>query len=202
MSQGNDAVRAFIDHWTKAEASEMANSHSFVIGLTALLGVPQPSNVHHDGYGFNFAVKVPGSATTNWIDLYRRSCFVWESKQFVAPQEEQSELELIAIKAGVLESRKKSGPIRGSGAWDDAMLRARGQAERYVRHLPAGEPNPPFIIVCDVGHSIEIYADFTKNGKAYLPFPNPRTDEKSRERIALAKGARPSKRTDLNAARY
>ncbi|MEY4201236.1 MAG: hypothetical protein RLZZ265_2976, partial [Verrucomicrobiota bacterium] len=53
------------------------------------------------------------------------------------------------------------------------MLKARGQAERYVRALP-GDENPPFIIVLDVGHSFEVFADFTQAGKAYLPFPNPR----------------------------
>jgi hypothetical protein len=46
MTQENQAARAFIDHWSKAEASEMANSHSFIIGLTAVLGVPQPANTH------------------------------------------------------------------------------------------------------------------------------------------------------------
>lgn len=67
-------------------------------------------------------------------------------------------------------------------------------AERYVRHLPAEEPNLPFLLVCDVGHTLELYADFTQNGKAYLPFPDPRTfrirlknlaDEKVRERLHL-----------------
>ena len=194
MSYENDAVQAFIDHWSKAEASEMANSQSFIKDLTSILGVPQPSNSHSDGYSFEFPVKVPGSLVGNRIDLYRRSCFVWESKQFVAPKEEQTDLELTAIKAGVAPAKKKSGPLRGSGAWDDAMFRARGQAERYVRYLPADEPNPPFIIVCDVGHSFEIYADFTQNGKAYLPFPDPRTfrinlkdlaDEDIRKRLHL-----------------
>ncbi len=185
---------SFIEYWSKAEASEMANSQSFINGLTRMLGLPQPSNTHAEGYSFNFPLKVPGTVTTNWIDLYRRGHFVWESKQFADVKQEQSELELVAIKAGVVEAKKKSGPVRGTGAWDDAMLRARGQAERYVRQLPAEEPNPPFIIVCDVGHSFEIYADFTQNGKAYLPFPDPRTfriqlkdlsDEKIRERLRL-----------------
>jgi hypothetical protein len=185
---------SFIEYWSKAEASEMANSQSFVNGLTRMLGVPQPANTHAEGYSFNFPLKVPGTVTTNWIDLYRRGHFVWESKQFADVKQEQSELELVAIKAGVVEPKKKSGPVRGTGAWDDAMLRARGQAERYVRQLPAEEPNPPFIIVCDVGHTFEIYADFTQNGKAYLPFPDPRTfrikltdlaDEKIRERLRL-----------------
>jgi hypothetical protein len=31
------------------------------------------------------------------------------------------------------------------------MVKARGQAERYVRALPASEPNPPFLLVVDVG---------------------------------------------------
>jgi hypothetical protein len=33
--------------------------------------------------------------------------------------------------------------VRGTEAWDDAMVKARGQAERYVRALPASEPNAP-----------------------------------------------------------
>lgn len=63
--------------------------------------------------------------------------------------------------------------MRGTDAWGEAMLKARGQAERYVRALP-GDENPPFVIVLDVGHSFEVFADFTQAGKAYLPFPNPR----------------------------
>ncbi len=74
-----------------------------------------------------------------------------------------------------IKGKKGSGPIRGSGAWDEAMIRAHGQAERYARALPADEPAPPFLIVVDVGHSFEIYADFTQAGKSYLPFPDPRT---------------------------
>ncbi len=177
-----------------AELSGPPHSHSFVLSLTRLLGVPQPANTHAAGYSFNFPITVPGTTTSNFLDLYHRGHFVWESKQFVAPKEEQTDLELTAIKAGVLDGKKKSGPIRGSGAWDDAMIRAKGQAERYVRNLPTAEPNPPFIIVCDLGHSFEIFADFTQNGKAYLPFPDPRTfriplkdleDEKIRERLRL-----------------
>ena len=73
------------------------------------------------------------------------------------------------------------------------MIKARGQAERYVRALPA-TTNPPFIIVVDVGHTFELFADFSQAGKAYLPFPDPRTfrirladlaDEKIRDRLRL-----------------
>jgi hypothetical protein len=74
------------------------------------------------------------------------------------------------------------------------MIKARGQAERYVRSLPASEPNPPFLLVVDVGHTFEVFADFTQAGKAYLPFPDPRTfrirldqlaEEHVRERLKL-----------------
>jgi hypothetical protein len=98
---------------------------------------------------------------------------VLESKQFQERKAEATQLELAAQEAGVVSRKKSSQPVRGTGAWDDAMTKARGQAERYVRAIP--DDNPPFIIVVDVGHSFEIYADFSQAGKAYLPFPDPRT---------------------------
>src|SRR6185295_3045871 len=108
--------------------------------------------------------------TDGFLDLYRRGSFVLEAKQFVAPKPEQTALELVALASGAEPpSRKKSGPLRGSDAWDDAMWRAKGQAERYARHLPADEPPAPFLLVVDVGHSIEVYADFTQAGRAYQP---------------------------------
>ena len=62
-----------------------------------------------------------------------------------------SQLELAAQEAGVIEKKKSSQPVRGTGAWDDAMIKAHGQAERYVRALPASEPNPPFLLVVGCG---------------------------------------------------
>ena len=55
---------AFIDHWSKAGANERANSQSFLIGLTQLLGVPPPSHNHDDGYSFEYPVKVPDGTST------------------------------------------------------------------------------------------------------------------------------------------
>lgn len=52
------------------------------------------------------------------------------------------------------------------------MLKARHQAEQYAKALPIEDGWPPFLIVTDVGHSIEIYADFSGTGKAYVPFPD------------------------------
>ncbi len=54
-------------------------------------------------------------------------------------------------------------------------LRARAQAEAYARALPATEGRPPFLVVVDVGHVIELYAEFTRSGATYTPFPDPRS---------------------------
>jgi hypothetical protein len=72
------------------------------------------------------------------------------------------------------------------------MLEAKGQAERYARALPTSEGLPPLLIVVDVGHSIELHADFTRSGRTYVPFPDART-----HRIALADLARPEIRERL-----
>ena len=51
------------------------------------------------------------------------------------------------------------------------MMKARQQAEIYARNLEADQGLPPFIIVVDVGYIIELYADFSGQGK-YEQFPN------------------------------
>ena len=38
--------------------------------------------------------------------------------------------------------------------------------------LPPSHGWPPFILICDVGHCIEVYADFTGQGKNYTQFPD------------------------------
>src|SRR5271157_1019103 len=70
---------------------------------------------------------------------------------------------------------RRGTAVRGTAGWGAAMYEAKGQAELYVRKLPASEHNPPFIIVADVGHSIELFSDFSRQGRTYIPFPDPRT---------------------------
>ncbi len=70
---------------------------------------------------------------------------------------------------------RRGTAVRGTAGWDAAMYEAKGQAELYVRNLPASEHNPPLIIVADVGHSIELFSDFSRQGRTYIPFPDPRT---------------------------
>ena len=55
------------------------------------------------------------------------------------------------------------------------MLAARNQAELYAKALPAAEGWPPFLLVVDVGYSLELYADFSLTGKNYAQFPDKST---------------------------
>jgi hypothetical protein len=52
------------------------------------------------------------------------------------------------------------------------MLKAKGQAERYARDVPPEEGWPPFVIVCDLGFCLDVYADFSGTGKHYAQFPD------------------------------
>ncbi|MDO8289248.1 MAG: class I SAM-dependent DNA methyltransferase [Parvibaculum sp.] len=54
------------------------------------------------------------------------------------------------------------------------MLKARRQAESYAKALPKEHGWPPFLVVVDVGHCIELYADFARQGKNYAQFPDRR----------------------------
>jgi len=76
-----------------------------------------------------------------------------EAKQGV--EKEQQAEALSQTVQSQRKQRKKGTATRGTPAWEDAMLRARNQAENYARALPASEGRPPFLIIVDVGHSIE-----------------------------------------------
>ncbi|GAB3833644.1 hypothetical protein GCM10028895_52850 [Pontibacter rugosus] len=68
------------------------------------------------------------------------------------------------------------------------MKKAKEQALRYARSLPTTEGWPPFLAVVDVGYCIDLYADFARQGKTYVPFPDPQNyritlDELHREEV-------------------
>lgn len=173
MSNGI-TIEGLIADWRNKEGQERANYGLFLSQLCSALDLPQPEpagpDTERNAYVFERAVplhKPDGTRTTGRIDLYKRNCFVLEAKQYLE-QRQQPDLALDDQPA-----TRRTGPVRGTPGWDDAMVKARGQAERYARSLPADEEPPPFLIVVDVGHTFEIYADFTQKGKAYLPFPDP-----------------------------
>ena len=113
----------FIAKWQGVVASELSTSQSFLIDLCALLGVDMPHATIDQDYMFERPITFShgdGSSSAGRIDLYRRGAFVLESKK---------------VKAAT-----------HTKGFDDALLRARSQAEGYARALPASEGRPPFLV--------------------------------------------------------
>jgi hypothetical protein len=154
-------------------------SQPFLLELCDLLDVDHPGSQRNGSYTFEFHVneiQADGSTALGRIDLYKRGCFILESKKFQKKIVEQTSVELAAEQMGAVAKRKKiAAPVRDTDRWDDAMLKAFVQARDYVRALPTDEPAPPFLLVVDVGHVIEVRADFSGTGRAYQPFPDPLT---------------------------
>ena len=193
-------IAQFIERWEASGAAERANYQLFLSELCDVIGVPHPepatSDTTRNAYVFERAVDFhdgQGGQTTRFIDLYKRGCFVLEAKQGSAPD--------IAAGESLSEAQKKlrakirrGTARRGTPAWDQAMLRAKGQADQYVRALSRDEGRPPFIVVADVGHTIELYAEFSCTGGTYVPFPAPGS-----HRIFLHDLERPDIRERLHA---
>ncbi len=165
----------FIERWLGQEGGqERANYALFLTELCDVLGTPRPApaSSEHETNDYAFERQVQetrrdGSVSNRRIDLYKKNCFVLEAKQ----SRQKGGAKEIAGEADPAETpeRGKRGAARG---WDALMHNARLQAENYVRLLPAGHEPPPFVLVCDVGHCIEVYANFRRDGKAFDQFPD------------------------------
>ncbi|ABE40463.1 conserved hypothetical protein [Rhodopseudomonas palustris BisB5] len=172
------AVEQFIARWQGREGGqERANYVSFLTELIALLGLdkPDPADAthEHNDYVFERAVKktAEDSASYGRIDLYKRNSFVLEAKQSRikgGKKEVRGQYDLLKTEATAATLGRRGA----DRAWDVLMLNAKRQAEEYARALPASHGWPPFILVCDVGHCIEVYADFSGQGKNYTQFPD------------------------------
>lgn len=112
-----------------------------------------------------------GATSNRRIDLYKRDCFVLEAKQSRFAGEKKLGDAAPALPGMEASQRGRRGAARG---WDALMINARRQAEDYVRLLPADHEPPPFVLVCDVGHCIEVFANFRRDGKAFDIFPDRR----------------------------
>jgi hypothetical protein len=164
---------------------ERANYVLFLTELCRLLGLPQPdpADATHDRNDYVFeravdALDAAGQVSHRRIDLYRRGCFVLEAKQSrepggkkaLADAPEQAPLpglNALAVAPAAVDRGRRSGQ-RG---WDVLMRNAFEQAKQYAEALPDAHGWPPFILVCDVGHAVEVWADFNRQGK-YRQFPD------------------------------
>ena len=156
-------IEAFISRWQNSGAAERSNYALFLSELCDLLDVarPDPSSEHNEAndYVIDRAFTrndKDGKASTVYLDLYKRGHFVLETKQGSSG-----------------EGDKLGHGKRGTVGWDKALDKAYQQARAYIHDLPADHGRPPFLIVVDVGHCFDLYAEFTGTGGNYLAFPNP-----------------------------
>ena len=165
-------IESFISRWSASGGSEQANSQMFLTELCDELGLPHPAPAQaaneRNSYAFERKLPVNEGGRTSYrrIDLYKKGCFVLESKQGQEGSEETS-----LFLPGISRSRAVAHRSR---QWEETMDRAKRQAENYVRCIPAPEGRPPFVIVCDVGYCFDVYAEFSRSGGMYLPFPDNR----------------------------
>lgn len=152
MSMTTEAS-TFIQRWQGKTGSEKANYQLFLTELCELLTVekPQPAQAdnQHNAYVFERRVDMfdsSGKSNPGFIDLYKRDSFVLEAKS--------------------------TGKKVGSGGLDVALERAYNQAEGYIKNLPQFEKKPPFLIVTDIGHVLQVYSEFSCSGSTYTAFPD------------------------------
>jgi len=171
-----EEIDDFIVRWSDAGGSERSNYQLFLTELCVLIDAPRPNPARadnrHNDYVFERAISVQsldGPASTNYIDLYKRDCFVLEAKQSAKRLRQLNELQQLPLSLPDDPSPEKR---RRGGQWDTVMRNAREQAENYARRLPVEEGWPPFLVIVDVGSVIELYADFSLQGKYYAQFPD------------------------------
>ncbi|PAP78616.1 hypothetical protein BSZ37_01960 [Rubrivirga marina] len=168
--------------------AERANAQTFLNGLADVLGVERPHYATGDTRADAYVYERPltfrdGRQSKGFVDLYKRGAFVLETKQGADAKRTE----------GGRKLRQGHGR-RGTRAWEATMQAARNQAEGYARNLEAAEPPPPFVVVCDVGFCLDLYADFSGSGRLYRPFP-----DAERNRVRLGDLADPETRATLAA---
>ena len=178
VSTVNEEIDEFITRWASSGGAERANFQLFASQLCRLIGVaePHPANVDGNFNDYTFERNVEfkeadGTKSKGRIDLYKRDCFVMEAKQSREKGRPKA-LELPGQPDLFVPDYKPRGQRSANRAWDQLMIGARRQAQEYARALPTEHGWPPFVLVCDVGHCIEVYADFSGQGKNYAQYPD------------------------------
>ncbi len=174
-------VEDFIRRWSDAPISERAHYQTFIGQLCRLIGVGAPDDDRAGDMDYCFERPVrflheDGSSHPGYIDCYRRGAFVLEAKQSGkraagGALDPQPQLALFGHRV------RRSGGQRPE-TLPTLMRNAKRQAEAYAKAL---DEWPPFLVVVDVGRAIELWSDFGRQGKAYVPFP-----DRARYRIEMA----------------
>ena len=192
-------VDEFIERWSRSGGSERSNFQTFANELCEALDLPKPdpamAATRDNSYCFEHPVTFihTGTQSPGFIDLYRAGHFVMEAKQGTGAAVPTDDAQPALLPDLPGPTRKGHG-TRGTRRWDDTMLRARAQADGYARAVSRQDGWPPFLLIVDVGHVIEVYADFSGQGQGYTQYPDGNRyritmddlrDAKIRERLRL-----------------
>ena len=175
----DDKLKAFIEEAKASGGAERANYQLFIQHLCTHLGLAGPEfakeeNAFND-YVFERRITFKSGRETEapgWIDCYKRGCFILEAKQSAKRRAKKPNADQLALLSEEVTQHKLGHAKRGTGGWDRVMRAAKKQAEDYARALPVEHGYPPFLLVVDVGHAIEVFADFSGQGKNYAHFPD------------------------------
>ncbi|HEY3269647.1 MAG TPA: DNA methyltransferase [Geothrix sp.] len=183
---------AFIARWQAADGPERGNKELFLLQLAEVLGLPSPEPAGASS-DYCFEKQVPnyspeGKFTKNYMDLYKAGCFILEAKRTSdklrakgatgaggggAASGKGDPRPTIHVPGlpGLVEE-PSTGGYRAHATYDAQLERAFGQGIEYAKTLALhGTPPPPFLIVCDIGHSFHIWNRFDpKAGGGYGGF--------------------------------
>lgn len=133
----------FFGLWLDSAGNERANKDTFLLDLCDFLDVPRPgAKDKSPDYCFEKDIQrfhAEGKISTVSIDFFRAGSFAWEAKQ------------------GSTKESPGSSPARGTRAYQVYMEKAFRQAMGYNRDL---NKSVPFVITCDIGHSIQVWECF------------------------------------------
>ena len=128
-------VEHFIAKWNGVTASELSTSQAFCLDLCALLGVDAPHATAEQDYMFERPDDLPP----------------WRWQQQRRPHRPVSARR---VRAGVEEAQGR----RAHQAVSTKPCCVRIRRRRTTRaRCPPSEGRPPFVLVVDVGHRIELY---------------------------------------------
>lgn len=177
-ADSGDAFADLIEQVKKSGGSELANCQPFIERLCGHLGLQQPDFAseqnHHNDYVYERRVEFKhpnGTRSQGRIDLYKRGHFILEAKQSAKRAKPQVADQPALFPEDMMQT-KGGQAKRDTPTWDKVMVAAKKQAEDYARALPVEHGYPPFIMVLDVGNVLELFADFSGQGKNYAHFPD------------------------------
>ncbi|HEY3400791.1 MAG TPA: DNA methyltransferase [Geothrix sp.] len=178
---------AFIARWQAADGPERGNMQLFLQELIQVLELPRPDPTGPSSE-YCFEKQVPnytpdGKFTKNYMDLYKAGCFILEAKRTSDKLRAKHEtgagggggkgMKPTVHAPGLpgLVEEPQAGGYRANATYDARLELAFAQSIRYAMALGLQGPPPPFLIVCDIGHSFHIWNRYDpKAGGGYGGF--------------------------------